>query len=331
MKLSSNVTEGQAYEITLLVPDAFSDPDEFWRVVPNTLEGWTYSVSSKRDLLVKHTRKDDRGRTWKCMLIAMSYDEGVYNTSIRRSSKAYSTYITHVRYDAFPELNPETYRTPEEIYVTRPYEGLDWYGRHKDTITYIPVSGLDMEEILSCYPTPLPREVWAYVPGSHKIYAISTQGRGVILEHTRVNGQRLPTQIWQLQSCPHEKYYECCYTVDGYQLNSVSHPHILRSFIPKPTSDHEVNHIDGDTHNNMLDNLEWVTRQENSDHYNYSPEMAYKRAIGYRKISEFGKAHQKEIQNRPEVNVKRSATLKATLKAKFDQLKKEQNENQTNN
>lgn len=315
--LSSNVDEVQMRDIIELVPDTVDIEDEFWRIVPNTAEGRTYSVSSKRDILVKHKFVDSMGRPWKPRLLKMQDDCGAINTSIVRSSKEYSTYIEHIRYDAFPELNEvNTSSDDDEDRVAVPYDGLDWYGRKKETVYIFPVSEADMQQVRKFYPDDLPREIWAYVPGTNRKYVISSQARGVILKRYRTTGTILKAQKWQLESSGYNgDYYECCLTVGDKQLNSVSHPHVIRSFIPKPDDgvEYEVNHIDGNKHKNILDNLEWVTRQENSDHYNKSPEMLHIREEGYRKISEWGKIHQKEIQNRPEVNAKRSKTLKAGM------------------
>lgn len=317
MNLSSNVTEDQMKEIIDLVPDTTSIEDEYWRVVPDTAEGTTYSVSSKRDILVKHTSVDNIGRVWKHKLIKMSNDCGVYNTSIKRSKKGLSTYIEHIRYESFPELNTiKTLQDDLDDAIDVPYNGIEWCGRKKTTVHMLPVSVDDMRQVRKFYPEDLPRELWAYVPGTNRKYVVSTQSRGVILKRYRVNGQILKAQVWQLQSGieKNEKYYSCCLTVGDKQTNTVSHSQILRSFINRPSSDdiYEVNHINGDTHCNILDNLEWVTRQQNSDHYNKSPEMASRREQGYRKISEWGRIHQKEIQTRPEVNAKRSESVKAS-------------------
>ena len=59
-------------------------------------------------------------------------------------------------------------------------------------------------------------------------------------------------------------------TVDLYKngKRSTRRVHILvaEAFIPNPECKPEVNHRDGNKHNNRVDNLEWVTHKENCEH-----------------------------------------------------------------
>ena len=311
--LDSNVPNNFKFELLNLVPDAFADPDEYWRLVPQVEEGFAYSISSKRNLLISHSHVDRMHRKWPPKIMKVILDGTAYCTNIRRANSKLSIYIEHIRYEAFPELNEvKTFQDDIDDAIDVSYDGIEWHGRYKTLVHILPVSDYDMQQIRQFYPEDLPRELWAYVPETHRKYVVSSQGRGVILKRYSIDNRILKAQPWQLKSISSDKneYYGCNLTVDGIELNSVSHQQILRSFIPKPKDDiYEVNHIDGDPKNNILDNLEWVTRQQNSDHYNHAPEMEYKRKIGYKKISEFGKLHQKEIQNRPEVNAKRSISV----------------------
>lgn len=59
--------------------------------------------------------------------------------------------------------------------------------------------------------------------------------------------------------------------VNVFKLRTSVHRIVLKTFNPIKNMDKmEVNHIDGDKHNNCLANLEWTTRKENMIHASYS-------------------------------------------------------------
>ena len=59
-------------------------------------------------------------------------------------------------------------------------------------------------------------------------------------------------------------YLRVTLTKDGKTTNAGVHRWVLHAFDPRPNEDElEVHHIDGDPTNNCLDNLQWVTHEEN--------------------------------------------------------------------
>ena len=61
-------------------------------------------------------------------------------------------------------------------------------------------------------------------------------------------------------------YLEAQIYVDGKPKKIGLHRLVAQAFIPNPDNKPEVNHIDGIKINNSVDNLEWVTREENIQH-----------------------------------------------------------------
>ena len=58
--------------------------------------------------------------------------------------------------------------------------------------------------------------------------------------------------------------------IDLYKQNIRTHKYIHRlvaeTFIPNPNNLSEINHIDGNKQNNLVSNLEWVSKKENAEH-----------------------------------------------------------------
>jgi hypothetical protein len=62
-------------------------------------------------------------------------------------------------------------------------------------------------------------------------------------------------------------YLGTVFVIDGKNTSVRVHRVIAEVFIPNPDNKPEVNHINGDKSDNRVENLEWVTKQENMDHY----------------------------------------------------------------
>ena len=110
-------------------------------------------------------------------------------------------------------------------------------------------------------------EIWKDVVGYEGLYQVSNLGRVKSLERLDKNNHPVKEKILK-QACDGVgKGY--LYVNLGRMGRGKIHRLVAEAFIPNPYNKPEVNHIDGNTKNNRVDNLEWVTHQENCIHYTY--------------------------------------------------------------
>lgn len=103
-------------------------------------------------------------------------------------------------------------------------------------------------------------EIWKDIPNYVGKYQISSLGR---LKSTVNKNHRIK------KSHPCKKGYHRVELADGKRGVKTSyavHRLVAEAFIPNPENKSEVNHKDSIRHNNVLENLEWVTHSENQQH-----------------------------------------------------------------
>lgn len=107
-------------------------------------------------------------------------------------------------------------------------------------------------------------ETWAPVEGYEGLYEISAFGRVKRLGHPRDKRTR-PQSIMKLS--PSDGYLITCFiSREGKKRMVKAHRLVAKAFIPNPDNKPFINHKNLNRADNAVDNLEWVSHQENVNH-----------------------------------------------------------------
>lgn len=101
-------------------------------------------------------------------------------------------------------------------------------------------------------------EEWRKIDGTHGMIEVSTLGR--------VRSLLSPAKTVLKLQTDKKGYQRVRVTICGEKMGFKVHREVAKAFIPNPDNKPQVNHIDGNKANNTVDNLEWVTNQENARH-----------------------------------------------------------------
>ena len=110
---------------------------------------------------------------------------------------------------------------------------------------------------------------WVKIKGYEDFYEISSSGEIRSKDRT-VTDKIGRTRSWKGKTLnPNiapNGYYRVSFSINRNRKQFYVHRLIAEHFIPNPDNLPQVNHIDGNKLNNSLDNLEWVTVQDNVIH-----------------------------------------------------------------
>lgn len=107
-------------------------------------------------------------------------------------------------------------------------------------------------------------ENWKDIKGFENKYQVSNFGRVKSLSRTIIGGWKTRTLSERILKVSNRNGYLSVFLGREYRNNI--HRLVAETFILNPENKTQINHKDGNKHNNHVNNLEWVTQSENTKH-----------------------------------------------------------------
>lgn len=113
-------------------------------------------------------------------------------------------------------------------------------------------------------------EVWKDIPNYEGLYQVSNLGRIKSITHFVENkttyGGIYTVRGKIINPKVDKGYYRCSLTKNKEKKMVAVHRMVAMAFIPNPENKPFINHINGNTKDNRIENLEWCTQKENVAH-----------------------------------------------------------------
>lgn len=142
------------------------------------------------------------------------------------------------------------------------------------------------------------KEQWKPVEGYEEYYEVSNMGQVRSLPR-KMHNYTKPGRILKQQNNGHSYMTVGLHAPNKKEKHAYVHILVARAFIPNPDGLEDVNHKDFNKGNNAVENLEWVTRQQNIMHFRQSARGKRIEAGRVKKIQH--KAYQRVIDNKKKI------------------------------
>lgn len=109
-------------------------------------------------------------------------------------------------------------------------------------------------------------EVWKDVVGYEGLYQISDTGKIKSIQRRYGNYNGMRRERIMKQRPDSRNYINITLCKNGKHKSHWVHRLVAQAFIPNLDNKHCINHIDNNPSNNSIENLEWCTHKENSQH-----------------------------------------------------------------